>query len=228
MRVPAIVYHQAGMTIVRHPALIIINGRGGDKSSWYAVWAGLLYARGGAVVLTYDPLGEFERNWQKKSGTRQAETDLGSAEMARRLSALALQDVLQGARYLAGRTDVDPKGIAVIGMVKDANLTEQACAEEKSLRLCVAEGGLSKPVAVQLNEKLKFPNWTKKKILAMSEAKTPDGGMALSTDIPAVPRDDLRALPDLLWQAEQDNYVFESWRARAKEAMTRASPPGRP
>jgi hypothetical protein len=34
LRVPAIVYHQAGATISKHPALIIVNGHGGDKSSW--------------------------------------------------------------------------------------------------------------------------------------------------------------------------------------------------
>ena len=55
LRVPAIVYHSAGATIVKHPALIIVNGHGGDKSSYYAYWAGILYARAGAIVLTYDP-----------------------------------------------------------------------------------------------------------------------------------------------------------------------------
>ena len=33
LRVPAIVYHQAGATITKHPALIIVNGHNGDKSS---------------------------------------------------------------------------------------------------------------------------------------------------------------------------------------------------
>ena len=57
MRVPAIVYHQAGATITKHPGIVIVNGHNGDKSSWYAYWAGILYARAGAVVLTYDPIG---------------------------------------------------------------------------------------------------------------------------------------------------------------------------
>lgn len=60
MRVPAIVYapaHPKG----RVPALVVVNGHGGDKSSWYAVYTGLLYASAGAVVVTYDPIGEFER-----------------------------------------------------------------------------------------------------------------------------------------------------------------------
>src|SRR5262249_19558458 len=52
------------------PALIVVNGHGGDKYSWYAFYSGMLYARAGAVVLTYDPIGEGERNSQRKSGTR--------------------------------------------------------------------------------------------------------------------------------------------------------------
>ena len=40
------------------PALIVVNGHGGDKFSWYAMYSGLLYARGGAAVLTFDPIGE--------------------------------------------------------------------------------------------------------------------------------------------------------------------------
>ncbi len=71
LRVPAIVYHPAGATIVQHPALIIVNGHGGDKSSWYAYWAGILYARAGAVVLTYDPIGEYERNAERRSNSLQ-------------------------------------------------------------------------------------------------------------------------------------------------------------
>jgi len=52
------------------PALIVVNGHGGDKYAWYANWSGIAYARGGAAVLTYDPIGEGERNIQRKSGTR--------------------------------------------------------------------------------------------------------------------------------------------------------------
>ena len=66
MRVPAILYlpeRRAG----RIPALIIVNGHGGDKHSWYAGYAGILYARAGAAVLTYDPAGEGERNAEKSS-----------------------------------------------------------------------------------------------------------------------------------------------------------------
>ena len=61
MKVPAILYlpkKRQG----RVPALVVVNGHGGDKYSWYAFYSGILYARAGAVVLTFDPAGEGERN----------------------------------------------------------------------------------------------------------------------------------------------------------------------
>src|SRR5579885_421351 len=116
LRVPAIVYHPAGATIAQHPALVIVNGHGGDKSSWYAYWAGILYARAGAVVLTYDPIGEFERNKERRSNTRQHDSiDQPENQMGRRLAGLMVTDVMQAVRYLASRRDVDGKHIAVLG-----------------------------------------------------------------------------------------------------------------
>src|SRR5690242_6459420 len=61
MRVPAIVYrpaHSQG----KLPGMVVVDGHGGDKTSWYAFYTGILYARAGAVVVTYDPIGEDERN----------------------------------------------------------------------------------------------------------------------------------------------------------------------
>jgi dienelactone hydrolase len=339
LRVPAIVYHQAGVTITKHPALIIVNGHNGDKSSWYAYWAGILYARAGAVVLTYDPIGEFERNWQKKSATRQHDTELAPDDMARRLSGLMITDIMQSARYLAQRPDVDPKSIAVLGYSMGSLVSSFACALDTSLRVCVLMAGgdldgpdgywdksakmcqgipyrslaflgergpiiyglnakrgltfvyngtadtvvditnhgedffaqlreqtvnllgnkkdvfdyaflpggghrpyfLTRPVALWLNDKLKFPNWTKKQLLAMPETHVSEwaiqnhiqdapslaselnegGTMALGSDIPVVPRSDLRAIPDVIWDAAQDNYVYESWRKRAQAALAK-------
>jgi dienelactone hydrolase len=313
LRVPAIVYHQAGATIARHPALIIVNGHGGDKSSSYAYSAGILYARAGAVVLTYDPIGEYERNWQKRSGTRQHDTPfappLASDDMARRLAGLMIADIMQATRYLAERTDVEPKNIAVVGFSMGSFISSIDCALDTSVHACVLVGGgdldgpgdywdnsapmcqgipyqslrflgdrgpvlyalnakrgptlvyngsadkvvdipnhgedffanlrqqtvallgnkkdvfdyeffpngghqpyfLTKPVALWLNEKLKFPNWTKKQLQAMPET--------LATDIPEVSRADLRSIPDAVWEADQDSYIYESWRDRARAAI---------
>src|SRR4029079_16070136 len=45
LRVPAILYlpkkHRGKI-----PALIVVNGHGGDKYSWYAFYSGVMYARG--------------------------------------------------------------------------------------------------------------------------------------------------------------------------------------
>ena len=308
LRVPAIVYHPAGATITRHPAIIIVNGHGGDKSSWYDYWAGILYARAGAIVLTYDPIGEFERHWQQRSGTRQHDTTLEPADLARRLAGLMITDILQSVRYLAQRTDVDPKNIAVIGYETGSFMSALTCALDTSIHACALVGGgdwdkssllcqsipyqslsflgdrgpaiyalnakrgptliyngagnhdeefyanlrrqtiillgnkkdvfdyqilpggadqpyfLTKPVALWLLEKLKFPNWTKKQLESMPETRAPEGGLpVLGGGIPAVPRADLRAVPDVVWSADQDSYIYESWRARAK-ALTEPRP----
>src|SRR5439155_1393174 len=76
MRVPAILYRPARPAQRKSPAIIVVNGHGGDKYAWYSPYTGILYARAGAVVLTYDPIGEGERNSERKSVTRQHDVPL--------------------------------------------------------------------------------------------------------------------------------------------------------
>ncbi len=219
MRVPAIVYHPAGATILKHPGVVVVNAPGDDKSAWYATWAGILYARAGAVVVTYDPLGEYERNKERRSGTGQG-NDL-TTELAQRRNALALTDIIQAAHYLSERKDVDGKDVAVVG-------NTQACEVDTEIRICLpAEGGkpnyLTKEAALALNEKLKFPDWTKKQIQAMPETET-HGLMALGNDVPAVPRADLHAVPEAVWESQQESYIYETWAERAKTAIRSGAP----
>ena len=141
LRVPAIVYHPSDPKVRRRPALIIVNGHGGDKSSWYAYWAGILYARAGAVVLTYDPIGEFERNHLRESGTNQHDEFLPPAEMGRRLSGLMVDDVRQGVSYLRSRKDVDRGRIAILGYSMGSFVSALACAVETRAHACVLVGG---------------------------------------------------------------------------------------
>jgi hypothetical protein len=95
-----------------------------------------------------------------------------------------------------------------------------------------------------LEEKLKFPDWTKKQIQAMPETHisewmlknrlrteiTPNyehgegGTLALGDDIPAVPRDSLHALPEALWQSQQESYIYETWVERAQAAVRSGAP----
>src|SRR6516162_6955940 len=115
LRVPAIVYRPAQRPAGKMPGLIVVNGHGGDKYSWYAFYSGILYARAGAAVLTYDPIGEGERNAQRKNGTRQHDRNLEPEEMGRRMGGLMMTDVMQAVSYLAQRPDVDAKRIAAMG-----------------------------------------------------------------------------------------------------------------
>ena len=141
LRVPAIVYHESGATITRHPALVIVNGHGGDKSSVYAYWAGILYARAGAVVLTYDPIGEFERNKERRSATNQHDEFIPPEDMALRMSGLMVTDILQAVHYLQARKDVDPKRIAVLGFSMGSFLSSLACSISTEIHACVLVGG---------------------------------------------------------------------------------------
>jgi dienelactone hydrolase len=336
LRVPAIVYHPAGATIAQHPALVIVNGHGGDKSSWYAYWAGILYARAGAVVLTYDPIGEYERNKDRQSRTSQHDQYVAPDDMARRMAGLMFTDIMQSVAYLAQRPDVDPKRIAILGYSMGSFLSSIACAIDTQAHACVLVGGgdldgpggywdssgkkmcqaipyqslkflgdrgavlfalnakrgptlilngsadttvdiphhgpqffedlrkqtihelgsskdvfdfafvpdgghrpyfVTKTAALWLEEKLKFPNWTRKQIQSMPETHISEwaaqnkldskslsnehgegGTIALGADIPAVPREELYAVPKAVWESQQDSYMYESWLARAKAA----------
>ena len=106
LRIPAILYlpkERKG----KIPALIVVNGHGGDKFSWYAFYSGVSYARGGAVVLTYDPAGEGERNINRKSGTRAHDVIQSPDELGRRLGGLMITEVMQAVSYLSQRPEVD-------------------------------------------------------------------------------------------------------------------------
>ncbi|MGH9723267.1 MAG: alpha/beta hydrolase family protein [Bryobacteraceae bacterium] len=141
LRIPAIVYSPHPKPASKLPALIVVNGHGGDKYSWYAFYSGVLYARAGAVVLTYDPAGEGERNPQRKSGTRAHDIVEPPEEMGRLLGGLMMTDVMQAVSYLAGRPDVDARRIGAMGYSMGSFVLSLACAVETRLRACVLVGG---------------------------------------------------------------------------------------
>jgi dienelactone hydrolase len=140
MRVPSIVYHPKDMSVKR-PAVIIINGHGGDKYSWYSVYAGVLFARAGAVVLTYDPVGEGERNSQHKNGTRAHDRYVPPDENGRWMGGLMMTDLMQAVSYLRERPDVDASHIAATGYSMGSFVLSLACAVETRLRACAPVGG---------------------------------------------------------------------------------------
>ncbi|MEK7406549.1 MAG: prolyl oligopeptidase family serine peptidase [Acidobacteriota bacterium] len=140
MRVPAILYRpktQPG----KIPGLIVVNGHGGDKYSWYAFYSGILYARAGAAVLTYDPAGEGERNIDRKSGTRAHDKVEPPPELAQRLGGLMMTDVMQAVSYLSRRPEVDPRRLAAFGYSMGSFVLSVTCAVERRLKACLLAGG---------------------------------------------------------------------------------------
>ncbi|HUS08487.1 MAG TPA: prolyl oligopeptidase family serine peptidase [Bryobacteraceae bacterium] len=140
LRVPAIVYRPESPK-AKMPGLIVVNGHGGDKYTWYANYSGMLYARAGAAVLTYDPIGEGERNIERKSGTRAHDVLQDPPELGRRMGGLMMSDVMQAVSYLSQRPDVDPARIGAMGYSMGSFVLSLACAVEPRLHACVLAGG---------------------------------------------------------------------------------------
>jgi dienelactone hydrolase len=140
LRVPAILYlpkQRQGKV----PGLVVVNGHGGDKYSWYAFYSGILYARAGAAVLTFDPIGEGERNRERRSGTRAHDQKLEPREMALRMGGLLVTDVMQAVAYLQSRPEVDPRRIGAMGYSLGSFVTAITGAVDPELRACVLTGG---------------------------------------------------------------------------------------
>jgi len=150
MLVPAIVYrpdprmmHWKG----KLPGIVVVNGHGGDKFSWYAFYSGMLFAKAGAVVVTYDPIGEGERNIEKKSraGSHDAWVDppagLPRTDWGQRLAGLMQVDAMQAGQYLAQQPEVDPKRIAMVGYSMGAFITGITGAIDPQIHAVVLSGG---------------------------------------------------------------------------------------
>jgi dienelactone hydrolase len=141
MRIPAILYRPAKTAASKAPAIIVVNGHGGDKYAWYSFYAGMLYAKAGAFVVTYDPIGEGERNAEHKSVTRQHDISVPPTEMGRRMAGLMINDVRQAVSYLSQRPEVDPGRIAALGYSMGSFVLGITCAIEPRLHSCVLVGG---------------------------------------------------------------------------------------
>jgi dienelactone hydrolase len=141
LRVPAVVYRPKRLPAGKMPGIVVVNGHGGDKFSWYAFYTGILFARAGAAVVTYDPIGEGERNLQHKDGSRQHDRTVDPPEMGRRMGGLMITDVMQAVSYLAQRPDTDPTRIAAVGYSMGSFVLGLTCAVETRLNSCVLAGG---------------------------------------------------------------------------------------
>ena len=99
---------------------------------------------------------------------------------------------------------------------------------------------LTKPAALWLEKRLGFPNWTAETIAQMPETHIMEwaatnnvfvdkqyatelregGTRALGTGVPAVPHDDMNALPKDRWERQKDKYIYETWLREAQSQLT--------
>jgi dienelactone hydrolase len=146
MLVPAIVYRpdpKAGKTHRRLPGVVVINGHGGDKFSWYAFYSGMLFARAGAVVVTYDPLGEGERNDRRASRMSPSPHDLAVdlPQWGQRLAGLMQVDAMQAVSYLRSQPEVDPARIAIVSYSMGAFIAGITGAIDPRIHAVLLSGG---------------------------------------------------------------------------------------
>ena len=151
MLIPAIIYrpeHWAGQAKgTKLPGIVIVNGHGADKFSWYAFYSGMMFAQAGAEVVTYDPIGEGERNIEKKSQAgshdRIVQTPEGvpADDWGQRLAGLMQVDLMQAVSYLSQRPEVDSHRIAVLGYSMGAFVSGIAGAIDPRIHAVLLSGG---------------------------------------------------------------------------------------
>lgn len=146
MRVPAVVYRPDPATEHWHgklPGVVVVNGHGGDKYSWYAYLTGIQLARAGAVVVTYDPIGSGERNAQRTPMANPSphDTVVDLPHWGQRLAGLMQVDAMQAVSYLRAQTEVDPARIAVLGYSMGAFVAGITSALDTRVHAVVLSGG---------------------------------------------------------------------------------------
>lgn len=140
LRVPAIVYRPEKIR-GRIPGIVVVNGHGADKTSWYSYYTGCEYARAGAVVVTYDPIGEGERNDDHKDATGEHDKVIDVPGVPPRMGGQMVTDVMQAVSYLISRPDVDGTRIGVLGFSMGSFVVSLAGAVDTRIRAVLLTGG---------------------------------------------------------------------------------------
>lgn len=140
MRIPAIVYRPAKIH-GKIPGIVVINGHGADKTSWYSWYTGVMYARAGAAVLTYDPIGEGERNDDHKDATGEHDQLIDVPGVPQRMGGLMLTDVMQSVSYLGSMPGVDSKRIGILGFSMGAFVASIVGAADGRIHAVLLTGG---------------------------------------------------------------------------------------
>ncbi len=106
-----------------------------------------MFAKAGAVVVTYDMIGEGERNMDKKSRASSHDKQvtppggLPATDWGQRLAGLMQVDLMQGVTYLTEQPEVDAKRIAVVGYSMGAFVAGIAGAIDTRIHAVVLSGG---------------------------------------------------------------------------------------
>jgi hypothetical protein len=103
----------------------------------------MLFARAGAVAVTYDPIGEGERNSQRLSMVSPAAHDkaVDTPHWGQRLAGLMQVDVMQAVSYLRSLPEVDPSRIGTVGYSMGAFITGITGAEDTRIHAVLLSGG---------------------------------------------------------------------------------------
>lgn len=140
MLIPAIVYRPSSVS-GKVPGIVVVNGHGADKTSWYSWYTGVLYARAGAVVVTYDPVGEGERNDDHRDATGEHDKIIDVPGVPQRMGGLMITDVMQAVSYLHSLPQVDPHRIAVLGFSMGSFVSALTGAVDPRIHALLLTGG---------------------------------------------------------------------------------------
>ena len=140
LRVPAIVYRPEKIR-GKIPGIVMVNGHGADKTSWYSWYTGVEYARAGAMVVTYDPIGEGERNDDHKDATGEHDKLIDVPGVPQRMGGQMITDVMQGVSYLISRPEVDARRIGVLGFSMGSFVVSLAGAVDPRIHAVLLTGG---------------------------------------------------------------------------------------
>jgi dienelactone hydrolase len=110
------------------------------------MYTGMEYAKAGAVVVTYDMIGEGERNIDKKSRASSHDKrvvppdGVPATDWGQRVAGLMQVDLMQGVTYLTQLPEVDAKRIAVLGYSMGSFVTGIAGALDTRIHAVVLSG----------------------------------------------------------------------------------------
>ncbi|MGA8043434.1 MAG: acetylxylan esterase [Terracidiphilus sp.] len=140
LRIPAIVYRPETVH-GKIPGIVVVNGHGADKTSWYSWYTGVEYARAGAMVVTYDPIGEGERNDEHKDATGEHDRVIDVPGVPERMGGAMMTDAMQGVSYLLSRQEVDARRIGLLGFSMGSFVASLTGAVDARIHAVFLTGG---------------------------------------------------------------------------------------